>query len=1166
LRRGENTRVPKRAVRTYLFADLRDYTPFVETRGDTAATRLLRAYRSIVRAEVRARRGAEIKTEGDSFYVVFNAPGDAVRCALGIARRAKTHNERHADLPLRIAIGINTGEAVEHDHAYVGSAVNLAARLTQQAEAGRILVTDTLRSLVRTGGLAPMRDLGAYKLKGVAEPVHVYEVETTRASPMRALGPAMRLPALLLPPALRGGTGLVVCPELVQRETKLAALLEHVGAAATGESRLVTLTGEAGVGKSRLARELARVAYEDGFYVFGGRSHATAADPYEPFIAALRPYAQARGTEILKRLLGTLTSELRRLLPEIDIGYAPDDVTIPSEERRDRFFRTIHLLLEDAASLRPVLLVLEDFHEADAASRDLLRYLAAALHGGICIVFTYREEELGPTDPVRALVAELEGERSLFRVALKPLDAAGVARMTRALLPGRATDELARAVMERSEGVPFYVEELLKTAIDDPDARPDRLPLPRTVRDSVQMRLARLADERGRSVTDLLEAVAIASIPLGYEALVGVSGRAEHEAADDLSAAVEAQLLERATTQREIYQFRHALTRDAIESAIPLSRRRGLHLRVAEALERVAKGPKAAPSLAHHFAAAGEKTRAIRYARLGASSAIALGAYASAIDLLREAAANSIGVAEEADVLEELGGALQAAGRAAEAEDILVQARELVRDDARRARIDLRLAAVLRMEGQRGPALAAVKRVISVLERGGGPLLAEALARQADLAWAENDTNQTAQLAQEALRSARSSGARAVEVEALTLHGAALARLGHQAGIDSLESAIRLGSELGLSGETVNAHLELARAHLFRGRNEDALAAAQAGLAIARKAGLEFAQSRILSMATTMAVNLGRYSEARAFAEQAVALARPDTIAGNFARVALAHVMSDQGEGEAALALLDSVRAEAERNEPDRRMIYWSYRAQALLGLRRLEEAWESAVKAVDLTTATPGMGMTAFLNAAEIAEARRDLAAIEHLSARCEDYFAGRDTAPIRILRLEVAAIREYCRRADAAASFDVVADAYQALGAQVRTVYRRATAEVLRATASSGRRGTKLRLDAFRKQLIAFGALRYVRAIDAALRRRGPGRAETRGPLSEREQRIAVLVSRGFTDRRIAHELGVSAQRASELVRSVLDHLGVSTRSQVAAWVVDRERVGAGATGLVP
>src|SRR6266508_545833 len=237
----------KGVLRTYLFADLRDYTPFVETQGDTAATRLIKAFRGLFRAEIKSNRGAEIKTEADSFYVVFQTPGDAVRCAVGVMRRARRHSERNPDFPLRAAIGINTGEAVKHEKGYVGSSVIVAARLAQQAEAGRILVTDTVRSLVRTGAVAPMRDMGSWKLKGVAQSVHVFEVElgASRSAP-RVLGPAMRLPGLLVLPALRGATGLVVCPELVQRELPLSSLLEHLGAAATGESRIVALTGEAG--------------------------------------------------------------------------------------------------------------------------------------------------------------------------------------------------------------------------------------------------------------------------------------------------------------------------------------------------------------------------------------------------------------------------------------------------------------------------------------------------------------------------------------------------------------------------------------------------------------------------------------------------------------------------------------------------------------------------------------------------------------------------------------------------------------------------------------------------------------------------------------------------------------------------------------------------------
>ena len=105
-------------------------------------------------------------------------------------------------------------------------------------------------------------------------------------------------------------------------------------------------------------------------------------------------------------------------------------------------------------------------------SKEQVPKLILGLHGGICVVFTYREEDVGPTHPLRALIAGFDRERRLSHVALPPLDAAGVERMIKALVPERATGELAQAVLERSEGVPYYVEELLKTAVDEAGEAP----------------------------------------------------------------------------------------------------------------------------------------------------------------------------------------------------------------------------------------------------------------------------------------------------------------------------------------------------------------------------------------------------------------------------------------------------------------------------------------------------------------------------------------------------------------------------------------------------------------------------------------------------------------------------------------------------------------------
>ena len=160
----------------FLFADLRDYTRYVESHGDRAAATLLDAYRLLVRAAVAEYGGAEIKTEGDSFYVVFPSASSAVLCGLAIIRSAAEGREA-GGAPIHVGIGVHAGETVETPEGYVGSAVNVAARVCSQARAGELLVTDTVRALTRT--FLPVRfvDRRTRRLKGIAEPVVLYRVE-----------------------------------------------------------------------------------------------------------------------------------------------------------------------------------------------------------------------------------------------------------------------------------------------------------------------------------------------------------------------------------------------------------------------------------------------------------------------------------------------------------------------------------------------------------------------------------------------------------------------------------------------------------------------------------------------------------------------------------------------------------------------------------------------------------------------------------------------------------------------------------------------------------------------------------------------------------------------------------------------------------------------------
>ncbi|HEU4673640.1 MAG TPA: adenylate/guanylate cyclase domain-containing protein, partial [Candidatus Limnocylindrales bacterium] len=168
-------------TRGFLFADLRGYTDFVDTHGDRAAAELLDAYRRLVRNAVRGHHGAEIKTEGDGFYVVFPSASAAVACGLAIVDAAAIASREHPEAPTRVAIGIHAGESTRTDDGYVGLAVNTAARLCALAQAGDVLVSETVRSIARTSHDFSFEPRGRKTLKGITEPVAVFAVRSSGA-------------------------------------------------------------------------------------------------------------------------------------------------------------------------------------------------------------------------------------------------------------------------------------------------------------------------------------------------------------------------------------------------------------------------------------------------------------------------------------------------------------------------------------------------------------------------------------------------------------------------------------------------------------------------------------------------------------------------------------------------------------------------------------------------------------------------------------------------------------------------------------------------------------------------------------------------------------------------------------------------------------------------
>jgi class 3 adenylate cyclase len=199
-------------TRGFLFADLRDYTRFVESRGDHAAADLIAAYRVIVREVVARTDGSEVKTEGDSFFVVFPSASSAVLAGLEIVDATARHGVDHTDQPIAVGIGIHAGETVRTDEGFVGSVVNMAARICSQAGAGEVLVSDTVRSLTRTFLDVSFESVGVRQLKGVSEPVALFRVHQAGATTPRR---SRRRPARRIGVVVALIVGVVAIPIVV---------------------------------------------------------------------------------------------------------------------------------------------------------------------------------------------------------------------------------------------------------------------------------------------------------------------------------------------------------------------------------------------------------------------------------------------------------------------------------------------------------------------------------------------------------------------------------------------------------------------------------------------------------------------------------------------------------------------------------------------------------------------------------------------------------------------------------------------------------------------------------------------------------------------------------------------------------------------------------------
>src|SRR5262245_1147408 len=397
---------------------------------------------------------------------------------------------------------------------------------------------------------------------------------------------------------------------LIGRERELAEIETVLASARVGRGALLLVSGEAGVGKTRLANT---ALAESGLRIFRGVAIQEATSPYSPLVAALRSFLsnQPGGLDDC----GPLSAHLALILPELG----------PRPESNDRptLFEAINCAFAAIARAGPAAVLLDDLQWADNASLELLAALAPTLERlPILLLGIYRSDEMPRGHPVRRLRAELRRGRRLGELGVEPLDAAHTAALAERVAGRALGPEVAAMIHDRTQGVPFFIEELVQAVGENELVRPKDVPLPETVRDAVMVRAERLS----LHAREALEVAAVAGLRFDLPIVVELANE------DGLDEALQQGFVleDEAGTGR----FRHALTREAFYEAVTWTRRRSLHTGIAERLEAHDGAPAV---IAEHWLAAQRPKRA-RPALLAASESYAeIHAHRDAARALRRA-------------------------------------------------------------------------------------------------------------------------------------------------------------------------------------------------------------------------------------------------------------------------------------------------------------------------------------------------------------------------------------------------------------------------------------------------------------------------------------------------------------------------------------------------
>ena len=661
--------VGERRVVTMLFCDMKGSTAAAEQLDPEDWTEIMNGAFAQMIKPVYQYEGTIARLMGDALLAFFGAPiaheddpRRAILAGLDIVEAIKPYREEIKErygVDFDVRVGINTGLVVvgavgsdlRMEYSALGDAINLAARMEQTAEPGMVQVAHDTYKLVKN--LFEFKALGSIEIKGKSEPVLAYQALGRKFESGRT----------------RGIEGLQAV--MVGRESELFALHEVMADLKQGLGRIIFVLGEAGLGKTRLISEAHEVFKTLGHtQAIWAETISLSYETNQAYGLFQRLMRRIGGIEyndsplVLREKLSTLVENMEaarrpRALHVFEalFGLQTENNGIPMDDEtfKRELYEAMYLWWKTLFSRQPAVLVFDDMHWCDAASTELIRQLLP-LTGEIPLVllFAMRAERNAPAWQIK-LTADEEYNHRYTELVLRPLsEADGNELVNRLLANPNLPDSLRSSILEKSGGNPFFIEEVVRTLIDNGILiteeqgvngqtkrvwRATSASADFAIPDNLQSLLSARMDRLEESTRGTLQLASVIGRSFYHRVLQAVD-EASHELDKHLSTLLRMELIREAARLPEIeYAFRNPLTQEAVYKTILIKRRRAFHRRVGEAMESIYADRLDGlyGLLAHHFALANEREKAIDYSRKAAKQAVALFAYDDAIQNLRGA-------------------------------------------------------------------------------------------------------------------------------------------------------------------------------------------------------------------------------------------------------------------------------------------------------------------------------------------------------------------------------------------------------------------------------------------------------------------------------------------------------------------------------------------------